>query len=163
MAAGRAVHATLKLASATAPPATVTVRGLSPATVQLAAIPASPTTCSPTLSAVTETLPLTSMARPASLSTVTLYPSGSGSTPLVATLMARSPVPGVIRVHTTTIVSAVVSPTTTWSDRGLSPWTAQLPAMPVSPISWLPGVTSGRVTVAAVPIACAAPPSSVSV
>jgi hypothetical protein len=87
-----AVQAIAKATVVVSPAVTVTVRGFCPATVQLAATPVSCTVYVPGSISGLVTAPLASIAWAAAVPTCTVYPSASGSTPLVAVVISRVPV-----------------------------------------------------------------------
>src|SRR5437764_12111607 len=85
------VHVTVNGAVAVPPPGTLTVWGFAPLTVQFAARPESWTVWFPAASPVNGTLPLSAMGWFWIPSTVTVYPSGSKSEPVVVVVAVKSP------------------------------------------------------------------------
>src|SRR2546425_631180 len=86
------VQRTLKLACPVPPAGTFTVCGFGLVTAQFAATPDRETVRLPEARPVNVTLPLVAIALLVPPSTVTVYPSGSGLTPVVFVVTVRSPV-----------------------------------------------------------------------
>src|SRR2546421_10846883 len=93
-------------------------------------------------------------------STVTVYPSGSRSEPVVLVDTVR--VPGGA-THLTENEVVAVPPEGTVTVWELPPLTVQFPATPESPTVWLPAARLGEVTLPFAPTARGAPPSTLTV
>ena len=147
-----AVQATAKVVVAVSPAATATVRGLAPPIAQLAAAPWSRTAWLPAASPATLAVPFTPMGWALAWSMVNAYPSGSGSCPVVAVVIAIEPVEGGSAVQAMANATGATAPGETVTARGLSPSREQLAARPLSPTVCGPSAMPGIETVALVPI-----------
>src|SRR5438128_1279471 len=132
-----------------APATTSTGRGLPGATVQLGATPSTDTLWLPASTWEKSKAAFTGAYSPAPPSTLTMYPSGSSSTPVVATVTATLPV---IATHVIGKGPRAGGLRVTFARRGLPPppppATAQFGARPERRTLWLPVLTPVKVLVA---------------